>query len=606
MNNDIAVFLDLDNLVIGAGEAELTFDINLVLDHVQSITEGRIVLRRAYGDWRQKAEQTKELAAAGFELQSAVRLSSNSKNLADMQMIVDAMNTLIDRQNFETYVLITGDRDFSPLVQALQKRGKVVIGVGIEHATSNALVKICDSYVYYDELADSARKMLETQLEELLDRALDQLLHEEERVAASLLKQRIQALSKGAFGRSPQGKRNFRKLLGEYPEYVELQQMGTTLYVSRPGAAEEDQLESDMKRRLLPEDEIRRLLEQALNELAADDSKIRASLLKQRMQALSDGAFDEILQGDKSFRRFLDRYPDIVSLDLQGSTLYAGAAGGEEGEDVVQIVKEFTEADAAALLRQALDTLLVDQNRVRASLLKQEMQDLSGGAFDEAAFGFDNFRQFLRGFPGAVRVQQKGTTLLAFKPDQEVEAVELHLRYRTELKKHGLRVIPSEMRLLIIKNLVAALKTQGETPWRNLVNALFELYVEQGRNDISKSFINDVLRAVRRSGVVEVGNEGTLSVAPVKLSISGERLFQNAVMRCDATYLGQIMALPEPFDWEEAALALYETTTRVQYLRFIHEHFSDPADQEAVNSEQAKSAAVHRGSRQEIVSGPAR
>ena len=168
MNNDIAVFLDLDNLVIGAGEAELTFDINLVLVHLQASTEGRIVLRRAYGDWRQKAELTKELAAAGFELQSAVRLSSNSKNLADMQMTVDAMSTLIDQQNFETYVLVTGDRDFAPLVQALQKRGKLVIGVGIQHATSTSLANLCDRYIYYDELADSARKMLEEQLEELL------------------------------------------------------------------------------------------------------------------------------------------------------------------------------------------------------------------------------------------------------------------------------------------------------------------------------------------------------------------------------------------------------------------------------------------------------
>ena len=604
MNNDIAVFLDLDNLVIGAGEAEITFDINLVLGHVQSMTEGRIVLRRAYGDWRQKAEQTKELASAGFELQSAVRLSSNSKNLADMQMTVDAMSTLIDRQNFETYVLVTGDRDFTPLVQALQKRGKVVIGVGIEHATSNALAKICDSYVYYDELADSARKMLETQLEELLDRALDQLLHDKERVAASILKQRIQALSKGAFGRSPQGKQNFRKLLSEYPDHVEFQQTGTTLYVRRPGAAESNQIESDMERRPLPDDEIRKLLLQALHELAVGDRKIRASLLKQRMQALSDEAFDEILQGDKSFRHFLARYPDIVSLELEGSTLYAGSAGEKDGEDVVQITKNFTEADSAALLRQALDALLVDQTRVRASLLKQEMQDLSGGDFDETAFGFDNFRQFLRGFPAVVRIQQKGTTLLVYKPDQEAEAVELHLKYRTGLKMHGLRVIRSEMRLLIIKNLVSVLRSQGETAWRDLVNTLFDLYVEQGRNDISKSFINDVLRAARRSKVVEVGNKGTLSAALVKLSISGERLFQNAVMRCDALYLSQIMALSEPFDWEEAALALYDTTSRVQYLQFIHKQFSEPASQQAVGSVQSNKVAILEGSSQEI-SGPA-
>jgi uncharacterized protein (TIGR00288 family) len=585
MNNDIAVFLDLDNLVIGAGEAELTFDINLVLVHLQASTQGRIVLRRAYGDWRQKAELTKELAAAGFELQSAVRLSSNSKNLADMQMTVEAMSTLIDRQNFETYVLVTGDRDFAPLVQALQKRGKLVIGVGIQHATSTALANLCDRYIYYDELADSARKMLEEQLEELLDRALDQLLQEKDRVAASLLKQRMQALSKGAFGRSPQGKRNFRKLLAEYPEQAELQQVGTTLYVFRPGAGAADDLDSDKKRRPLPEEEIRHFLQQALKELTVEEDKIRASLLKQRMRELSDEAFDEVLQGDKTFRRFLDRYPEIVAVELEGSTLYAGAAREEESEGFVRITEEFTREDAEALLGQALDALLVDQNRVRASLLKQEMQGLSGGVFDESVFGYDNFRQFLRGFPTTVRIQQKGTTLLVFKPDQDAEPEDLHLRYRSGLKKHGLRVIPPETRMLILKNLVSYLNSQGEMPWRDLVNALSDHYHEHGRNDISKSYINDVLRVARRADVVDVGNGGTLSYAPVKLSISGDRLFQNAVMQCDATYLRQIISLPEPFDWEEAALALYDTPIRVRYLQVIHNRFSGvtPEQAEALN-----------------------
>jgi uncharacterized protein (TIGR00288 family) len=265
MDNDVAVFLDVDNLVIGAGEADLPFDINLVLDHIKSLADGRVVLRRAYGDWRQKAALTKELAATGFELQSSVRLSSNSKNLADMQLVVDAMSTLIDRQNFDTYVLITGDRDFAPLVQSLRKRGKKVIGVGVRHAVSSVLATLCDNYIYYDELADSARKMLEEQLEELLVRALDQLLQENERVAASLLKQRIQALSKGAFGRSPQGKRAFRKLLASYPDIVVLEQIGTTLYVSRPGSVSTESQSLSQPRRLLPEQEAITLLASAID-----------------------------------------------------------------------------------------------------------------------------------------------------------------------------------------------------------------------------------------------------------------------------------------------------------------------------------------------------
>ena len=136
MNNDVAILLDLDNLVIGAAEANLAFDVQLILKSVKELTSGRIVLRRAYGDWRQRQNMPKELAAAGFELQATVRLSNVSKNLADMQMVVDAMETLIDGHNFSTYVLATGDRDFMPLVQALRKRGKQVIGIGIKHTSS--------------------------------------------------------------------------------------------------------------------------------------------------------------------------------------------------------------------------------------------------------------------------------------------------------------------------------------------------------------------------------------------------------------------------------------------------------------------------------------
>jgi len=155
MVKDVAVFLDLDNLIIAARQVNVPFDINLILEHLKKLTDGRIVLRRAYGDWRQTQKVPEDLALAGFELQSIVRLSNVSKNLADMQMVVDAMETLIDGHEFSTYVLMTGDRDFTPLVQTLRKRGRVVIGVGFRHTASRSLVHLCDDYVYYEDLLPS-------------------------------------------------------------------------------------------------------------------------------------------------------------------------------------------------------------------------------------------------------------------------------------------------------------------------------------------------------------------------------------------------------------------------------------------------------------------
>jgi uncharacterized LabA/DUF88 family protein len=153
MTNDVAIFLDLDNMVIGAKQANLTFDINLILDHIKEITNGRIVLRRSYGDWRQNRELLKELTTAGFLIQSTVRLNTYSKNLADMQIVVDTMDTLIDGHNYTVYVLITGDRDFTPLVQSLRKRGKQVIGVGVRHTASRSFVSLCDQYIFYETLS---------------------------------------------------------------------------------------------------------------------------------------------------------------------------------------------------------------------------------------------------------------------------------------------------------------------------------------------------------------------------------------------------------------------------------------------------------------------
>jgi len=189
MKNDIAVFLDLDNLVIGAKQANLQFDINHILEKIWQMTDnGRIVLRKSYGDWRQNQKLLEQLTIAGFTTQSTVRINNFSKNLADMQIVVDTMDTLVDGHQYNTYVLVTGDRDFTPLVQSLRKRGKYVIGIGVKHTTSRSLVGLCDEYIYYEDLVP-VPKLTETGVQDLLQKAMASLLVDgKTRVRASILK----------------------------------------------------------------------------------------------------------------------------------------------------------------------------------------------------------------------------------------------------------------------------------------------------------------------------------------------------------------------------------------------------------------------------------
>jgi hypothetical protein len=523
MDNDVAIFLDLDNLVIGAQEANLTFDVGLLLARVRELGGGRIVLRRAYGDWRQRPNLTKELAEAGFELQSTVRLGNSSKNLADMQIVVEAMNTMLDGRSYGTYVLVSGDRDFAPLVQALRKRGKKVIGAGVSHATSQRLVSLCDHYIFYDEIASEAGHLLDKQFRDYLQRAMDQLLQDRSAVAASLLKQRLQSLSKGAFGRSPLGRKNFRKLLGQYPDVVRLQQSGTTLYVSRPPGGTKGASEPGIIRRQLPEPEVKALLENALLNLLPEGGHVRASLLKQRMQELSNGSFDETFQGDPNFRRFLGRHQELVVIEQEGSTLYVRRADLSGARLPATAAQGLSPDQEVALLQKALDDLLVDQERARASLLKQRMQELTNGVFDEVHQGDATFRQFLERHPTIVGLQQKGTTLLVQRPEVGGEPVELYARYRSALKKRGLRVVPAETRLMILKDIVGILQRHSQLPWRQLVDHLYAYYKSNGEHDISKSYVNDVLRLARRAEVLGVHNGGGLASSPVYLQIPGER-----------------------------------------------------------------------------------
>ena len=302
-NNDVAILLDLDNLVIGAKQINLNFNINLVLDHIKKVTNGRIVLRHSYGDWRQDQQMMRDLASAGFITRSAIRLNNFSKNLADMQIVVDAMETLLDGHDYSTYVLMTGDRDFTPLVQALRKRGKRVIGLGVRHTTSQSLADLCDQYIYYEEIVPTPQ-MTDVQVQELLDSSLRQLLANEERVRASVLKQHMSDSSNGAFDKSSHAEGSFRKFLGKYPELVTVEQVETTIYARRPEQPEKQPTPLHVRyRRELKKQRLRVVKREARFTILKDVIRHLNTTEQVRWRELIDTLADEYKDAEKKISK---------------------------------------------------------------------------------------------------------------------------------------------------------------------------------------------------------------------------------------------------------------------------------------------------------------
>lgn len=301
--NDVAILLDLDNLVIGAKQINLSFDIKLVLEHIKKLTNGRIVLRHSYGDWRQDQQLMRDLATAGFITQSAIRLNNFSKNLADMQIVVDTMETLLDGHQYSTYVLMTGDRDFTPLVQALRKRGKQVIGLGVRHTTSQSFAGLCDQYIYYEDIVP-APQLTEAQVEELLNSSLQQLLNGEQRVRASVLKQHMSDASKGVFDKSHYVEGGFRKFLEKYPHLVYVEQVETTIYVTRPQKEEKPPTPLHIKyRRGLKKQRLRVVRRETRFTIIKDMIRHLASSDQTRWRELIDTMHDEYSGKEKKISK---------------------------------------------------------------------------------------------------------------------------------------------------------------------------------------------------------------------------------------------------------------------------------------------------------------
>jgi uncharacterized protein (TIGR00288 family) len=148
---NMALFCDFENVALGVQDAKYEkFDINRVLERL--LLKGSIVVKKAYCDWQRYKDFKVPMHGASFELIEIPHVRQSGKNSADIRMVVDALDLCYTKGHVDTFVIISGDSDFSPLVSKLRENAKVVIGVGVKNSTSDLLIANCDEFIFYDDL----------------------------------------------------------------------------------------------------------------------------------------------------------------------------------------------------------------------------------------------------------------------------------------------------------------------------------------------------------------------------------------------------------------------------------------------------------------------
>jgi uncharacterized protein (TIGR00288 family) len=246
--SSLAVFLDFENIGIGLNQRRDRFDINRVLERL--VEKGKIVVKKAYADWSRFANYTAPLHEAAIELIEIPRRAVTGKNSADIRLCVDAMDLAYSKDHIDTFVIVSGDSDFSPLVSKLKELGKHVIGLGLAEATSDLLRDNCDEFIYYDDLGHAtttAMPGLDKQLPDakkkvfslLLDSLLALRRENKEILWSSMVKDTMKR-KKPSFNEEYHGYRTFSELLEDARQngLLELEKHKTsgTYVVTRFGA----------------------------------------------------------------------------------------------------------------------------------------------------------------------------------------------------------------------------------------------------------------------------------------------------------------------------------------------------------------------------------
>jgi len=148
---NMALFCDFENIALGVRDAKYAqFDMKKVLERL--LLKGSIIVKKAYCDWERYKEFKAGMHEAAFELIEIPHVRQSGKNSADIRMVVDALDLCYTKAHVDTFVILSGDSDFSPLVSKLRENNKVVIGVGVKKSTSDLLTANCDDFLFYDDL----------------------------------------------------------------------------------------------------------------------------------------------------------------------------------------------------------------------------------------------------------------------------------------------------------------------------------------------------------------------------------------------------------------------------------------------------------------------
>ncbi len=233
---NMALFCDFENIALGVRDAKYErFNIKRILERL--LLKGSIVVKKAYCDWGRYKEFKAPMHEAAFELIDIPHVRQSGKNSADIRMVVDALDLCYTKSHVRTFVLITGDSDFSPLVSKLRENAKEVIGVGVKNSTSDLLIANCDEFIYYDDLVREESKQKakrpekpaadkpqtkgdEDKKQEAVDlvmETIEALFAErgaEDRIWGSMVKQALKRRKPG-FNESYYGFRSFSRLLDE-------------------------------------------------------------------------------------------------------------------------------------------------------------------------------------------------------------------------------------------------------------------------------------------------------------------------------------------------------------------------------------------------------
>lgn len=217
----LAVFIDFENLAMGFKDRNDRFDVKRVLKRL--LEKGKIVAKKAYCDWSRFSSYTASLHESAIELVEIPKRFQTGKNSADIRLCVDAMDLAYSKEHIDTFVIVSGDSDFSPLVSKLKELGKDVIGLGMADSTSNLLRDNCDEFIYYEDLAtqDAAvDKLIEPNLPEMKRKGFSLLLNaivalrreNKETLWSSMVKDTMKRM-RPSFNETYHGYRSFSEML---------------------------------------------------------------------------------------------------------------------------------------------------------------------------------------------------------------------------------------------------------------------------------------------------------------------------------------------------------------------------------------------------------